>query len=159
MKLVGSLLVALGAVALYYSWRREARRSLCQGEALMGDLAVLRREMCLCRRSLPDILERELAESAFTGLAWRAMLENLEGDTDVAWSAFLTRLSSSFAPALSPLRRQLWTGGDMLARALDETREELARCLQQAKRADSERARLGSALCFSAAVLLILVLI
>ena len=73
MSALGALLVLWGAGGLYVLRRRQDMLPLRLGRALLEDLAVLRRQICLCRAPLPAILAKELCR----GPGAQALLEPL----------------------------------------------------------------------------------
>ena len=60
MSALGALLVLWGAGGLYVLRRRQDMLNRYTYRALLEDLAVLRRQICLCRAPLPAILAKEL---------------------------------------------------------------------------------------------------
>ena len=159
MKLLGCLLVAFGAVGLCLLRQREETALLDWGAAMLADLSLLRREVCLCRTPLPRVMEAFLCSSPFTGCAWQSFLRGLDQGADSAWECFLVCVPSCFAPALMPLGAHLSGGGEGLKRAIDETREELASHLRRERAELAQRSKLRWAISSCAAALVILVLI
>ena len=159
MKALGCLLIVLGAGAFCLFRESEEARLLAWGDAMLSDLSRLRREACAVRRPLPQILETALCPTPLTGRAWQALLLGLDEEGEMAWERFERAVPSCFAPALMPLGSHLATGGEDLARAIDETREELASHLHRERSERAQRTKLRCALSFSAAALVMLVLI
>ena len=138
MKWLGAVLVLWGALEGFLLRRREALTPLKVGQALAEDLEVLRCEVCLCRAPLPEILEHTL-----TG----------------CWRQAAAGLPDPLQRILAPLGSLLPTGGERLAEAIEETREELTRFLRAERERQAAEGRITAALCLSGASLLILVLI
>ena len=164
MKLIGALLVLWGASAGYLLHRRQRLRPLRVGQALLGDLAVLRHQICVRRTPLPVILERDLADGTGAEVFWRPLGELLadpcgENALPNCWTLAAAGLPAPLEEMLAPLGPLLPVGGAELERAVNETREELAGFLRSERERQAAAGRLSAALCLSGASLLILVLI
>jgi len=164
MKLIGALLVLWGAGSCYFLRRRQRLRPLWAGQALLGDLAVLRHQICVRRTPLPVILERDLTGGAGAEAFWRPLGElltdpNREKALAACWVLAAEGLPEPLGEILAPLGPLLPAGGTELEQAINETREELTGFLRAERERQATAGRLGAALCLSGASLLILVLI
>lgn len=166
MSALGALLVLWGAGGLYVLRRRQDMLPLRLGRALLEDLAVLRRQICLCRAPLPAILAKELCRGPGAQALWESLARRLERaqagegvSLSRCWTAAVRELPQPLGELLAPLGPLLPAGGGALARAIDETREELTRYLRREQERQSMAARLTAAACLSGAALVILVLI
>lgn len=163
MKLVGALLVLWGAGGCYFLQRRQSLRPLLVGQAILGDLAVLRYQICVRRAPLPLILEKELTGGAGAEAFWQPLRELLagsgEGTLPVCWEQAAEKLPGPIRRVLAPLGPLLPAGGRELEQAINETREELTGFLRSERERQAMAGRLTAALCLSGASLLILVLI
>ena len=163
MKWLGVVLVLWGALEGFLLRRRERLAPLRAGQALAEDLQVLRREVCLCRTPLPEILERSLAEGEGARYLWGplAALLRQAGERSLTdcWRQAAAGLPDPLERILAPLGSLLPTGGERLAEAIEETREELIRFLRAERERQAAEGRVTAALCLSGASLLILVLI
>lgn len=160
MKLMGAALVLLGGLGGFLLYRREARYPLTLGQALLDDLAVLRWEVCVRRAPLPALLVEELDKGAGAAAFWTP-LAGMLADAPLArcWETAASALPEPLGRIMAPLGPLLGAGGEALARAIDEGREELTVYLRAQRQRQSAGERLAAGLCLSGACLLILVLI
>ena len=160
MRLMGVLLVLGGAVGCFILRRRQDMLPLRIGQALQGDLAVLRYQICVRRAPLPLILEQELCGGEGAEALWTPLAQMLAEDTlPNCWEQAVQTLPQPLGRILGPLGPLLPAGGEELERAIDETREELTRVLRAERERQAMAGRLTAAVCLSGACLLILVLI
>ena len=165
MKLIGAALVLCGAGYAWAQRRREDLRPIRVGRALLGELAVLRYQICVLRRPLPDLLEGELTEGLGAAVFWGPLLARIREAGQVGaslpecWRSAALGLPPPLGRILAPLGTLLPVGGSRLDAAIEETREELAGFLRQETGRQAQRGRISAAVCLSGALLLILVLI
>lgn len=160
MKLLGALLVLGGAAGCFVQRRRQDMLPLRIGQALLGDLEILRYQVCACRTPLPLILERELCRGIGAEVLWQPLSRALEREAlPGCWEEAAQALPQPLGRILSPLGPLLPIGGEALGRAIEETREELTRVLRAERERQAMAGRLTAAVCLSGACLLILVLI
>lgn len=139
-------------------------RPLRLARALLADLAVLDGQIRLCRAPLPQVLAESLAEGPGGEALWGPLLERLRSK-DAArglpwcWRKTVQALPPPLDRLLSPLGTLLPVGGERLAAAIEETREELTGYVREEAVRQAGQGRITAALCLSAACLLILVLI
>ena len=128
---------------------------------------MLRRQICLCRLPCPPFWQRSCVAGRGPRPFWEPLarqLERAQAGEGVSLPPVLGRRQSGSCPSrwgklLAPLGPLLPAGGGALARAIDETREELTRYLRREQERQSMAARLTAAACLSGAALVILVLI
>lgn len=160
MKAFGVVLTIAGALLGSVQFWRQSVSELKLGRALAGDLAVLKREICISRRTLPSIclaFQNSRTEAVF----WEPLRCSLEKDgmtVQHCWETVIKRLPDNCAVRLVPLGPLLGDGGAVLAKAIDEVREELLRDISDAERNLSMSMRLVSAVCVSGACFVILML-
>lgn len=165
MKSLGAALVLLGAAGACLLRRRQALRPLLVGQALQGDLAVLRFAICVRRLPLPRVLEETLSKGPGGAALWGPLLAKLrenreQGDSlYCSWDSTVFALPGELPRILAPLGPLLPAGGERLGAAIDETREELAAYLRAERVKQAQEGRLTAGLCLAGACLLILVLI
>jgi len=163
MKWLGVLLILWGAGGFFLLRRRESLLPLKVGQALAGDLEVLRCEICLCRAPLPDILANSLAAGEGGRYLWgplaRLLPEAAERSLAGCWREAAQNLPEPLGRILAPLGPLLPVGGERLAAAIEETREELTGFLRAERERQAVEGRITAALCLSGACLVILVLI
>lgn len=163
MRALGALLVLSGALGCYLRRRREGLLPVWIGRALLGDLAVLRSQICLRRTPLPQILEEELAQGLGARWLWTPLGRALRGAGDGGlprcWAGAVRNLPEPLDRLLAPLGPLLPQGGDRLGAAIDETREELAGFLRAETARQAEQGRVTAALCLAGGCLVILVLL
>ena len=164
MKRLGVLIVLWGAGGCYLLQRRQRLQPLRVGQALLGDLAVLRYQICVRRTPLPVILERDLTSGAGAEAFWLPLGDLLAGPgagktLPNCWEQVAAELPGPLRRMLAPLGPLLPAGGAELERAINETREELTGFLRSERERQAMAGRLSAALCLSGASLLILVLI
>lgn len=162
MRAVGAALVLWGALLLYRTRRRESTLPLRVGQAVLADLAVLRYQVCVCRRPLPEICGGFPPDSLSVLLLWEPLGRRLGDDAEETLPDCWARASAGLPPPLdgylAPLGPLLAAGGERLAAAIEETREELTGYLRAETARQAEQGRVTAALCLSGACLLILVL-
>lgn len=161
MRALGAALILLGAGGLYVLRRREQMLPVLLGRALLGDLAVLRYWICVCRAPLPEILEGALGGTPGTRWLWGPLAERLGGPEGLSacWARAAAELPSPLGALLEPLGPLLPAGGERLAQAIEETREEMTRFLREEADRQASQGRITAALCLCGACLLILVLL
>ena len=161
MRALGAALVLLGGGMAWVLHRREATLAMRLGEALLGDLAVLRYHICTCRDPLPEILGRRLGEGLGSVWLWRPLLDRLGTERSLAdcWAEAAGALPEPLDRMLSPIGPLLAAGDALAERAIEETREELTGFIRAEHVRQVQSGRLSAALCLSGACLLILVLI
>ena len=163
MKALGALLVLWGAGYLYCLRRRESLLPVRIGQAVLTDLAVLRYQVCVCRRPLPEICAAFLTEGLGSQYLWaplgRRLAEPGEYTLAECWAGAASNLPPPLDRQLAPLGPLLCAGGDRLAAAIEETREEMTRFLRAEAVRQAEQRRVTAAVCLAGACLVILVLI
>lgn len=162
MKLLGALLLLGSAGALSLLRRREGQLPLRLGRALLEDLAVFRYHIQVCRTPLPELLEEVLTDGPGAERLWRPLRARLSEEGDPlprCWHMAVRTLPPPLGKLLAPLGPLLPAGGDPLAAAIEETREELTRFLREETVRQAARSRITTALCLAGACLVILVLI
>lgn len=159
MKAAGILLIVFSAVWGYLVYRRSALQALRLIRALEEELGVLRCQICVYRRSLPAILDGELCRGVGGKFLWTPLSKRLrvgEGTIGECWERTVATLPREIAVRLSPLGSLLSIGGESLARAIDEVREELLLLERDRQERQKVDLRLSAAVCFSLAALFIL---
>lgn len=162
MKLLGALLLLGSAGAMSLLRRREGQLPLRLGRALLEDLAVFRYHIQVCRTPLPELLEEVLTEGPGADRLWRPLRAVLKKERDSlpqCWSGAVRLLPPPLGKLLAPLGPLLPAGGEPLAAAIEETREELTRFLREETARQAAQSRITTALCLAGACLVILVLI
>ena len=162
MRLIGALLLLGGAGLWCLLRRREGMLPVRVGRALLEDLAVFSYQIRVRRTPLPELLEEVLAQGLGAEYLWRPLAERLaeEGASlPRCWRESVRTLPEPLGKLLLPLGPLLPAGGERLAAAIEETREELAGFLRAETARQASRGRVTAALCLSGACLLILVLI
>lgn len=163
MRLLGCGLILWATARLWLAQRQRMLMPLHLAEALSGDLALLKGRSCAGGLPLPAILERELTEGPGAAALWQPLLAALTQEEPPALPQLWRGLSDVLPPPLdkllAPLGPLLTLGGQDLSRAIDETREELTGFIRAERQRQATAQRLCAALCFSGALLVILVLI
>lgn len=163
MKLLGCVLILWAAGYGWLSARKRMMEPLRLAEALLEDLAVLKSRVCIGQLPLPRILARDLRESPGAAALWLPLSQALQNGTAPSlpkiWQRQTASLPLPLGRILSPLGPLLGVGGGTLARAIDETREELAGFIRTERHKQAANQKISAALCFSGALLVILVLI
>ena len=161
MKVLGALLILLGAGGCCFQHRREGQLPLEIGRALLEDLAVLRCQICLRRMPLPQILEEMLLDGLGAQWLWSPLSESFGGEHSLpqCWARTIEQLPDPLGRILSPLGQMLPQGGQRLGDAIEETREELSRFLRTETARQAEKDRVTAAVCLAGACMTILVLI
>jgi len=162
MKLLGVCLIILGSGGYWLVWDRRRKAEMALYRSLLQDLAVLGWNICVRRRSLPDIAATCFPSGAAAERFWLPLLRLLERQElplNECWRKTAAQLPEPLAGILSSLGELLGVGGNVLQGAIDETREELAGYLQERQRQEAQQGRLAAALCVSGALMLILVLL
>jgi len=161
MRVLGALLIFWGAGCLYLQYRRAQLLPVQVGRAILDDLAVVGYQIRFCRSPLPDILEGTQGPGA--DWLWRPLLERLraQGERGLpwCWREAAEALPPPLGRYLAPLGPLLPAGGERLAAAIEETREELTGFLREETARQASKGRVTAALCLSGACLLVLVLI
>ena len=160
MKILGSILMMVGALYAFLQFRRQSISELNLGRELVCDLAVLKREICISRRALPLICLgfHNKRSGRFFWEPLRCILAEKKLPVQRCWEAATEQLPPFLAIRLAPVGLLLGDGGTILASAIDEVREELLKDLGEAERELSLSMRLVGAVCFSSAFFLILML-
>ena len=141
MKLLGAALLLGSAGAWSFLRRLEGQLLLRLGRAL---------------------LEEVLDGGPGADRLWRplgAILGEKGGDLPRCWRMAVRPLPPPLGKLLAPLGPLLPAGGDPLAAAIEETREELTGFLREETARQAARSRITTALCLAGACLVILVLI
>ena len=161
MKLLGALLLLGSAGAWSLLRRREGQLPLRLGRALLEDLAVFRYHIQVCRTPLPELLEEVLTDGSGAERLWRPLGSFLEeGDAlPRCWSRAVRTLPPPLGKLLAPLGPLLPEGGGPLAKAVEETREELTGFLREETARQASQGRINAALSMAGACLAILVLL
>lgn len=164
-KILGIVFMLWGAARFYILRRREALLPVNIGQALLSDLAVLRWQICTRRTSLPEICGEILSGSLAAPYIWEPLNRFLRdaGTNNFTlpdcWACAAENLPPPLGRMLAPLGVLFPAGGERLAAAIDETREELGGYLRAETLRQANQGRLTAALCLSGAFLAILVLI
>ena len=156
MKTLGAMLSLWGAGLFCLLRRQEGLLPLRMGQALAAELAILRYQICICRRPLPEICE-ELSGPLWASLG-RLLREAADRTLPDCWAEAVSELPPPLDGYLASLGPLLPAGGERLAAAIEETREELTRFLRAEQVRQAAQGRITAALCLSGACLLILVL-
>lgn len=160
MKLMGCILILTSACGAYLSYRRSLLSLQRMAEKLAEDLALLRCGICIHRRTLFAILSDDLAQERSATEFWSA-LSRLLVDSDESvrscWEEAAGGLPTPFDTVLTPLGALLPAGGDVLANAIEEARSDLLRYVRTHRDGQSTKLRLAAAMCFSVALLFVLV--
>lgn len=163
MKILGALLALMGAAGFCLQRRWEGMLPVRIAQALLGDLAVLRCQICLRRASLPQILEESLTSGLGAQWFWIPLSQSLQEQDgrglSQLWSQTVQALPSPLGSLLDPLGPLLPQGGRELEAAIEETRETLADYLREETARQADRGRITAALCLAGASLAILVFI
>ena len=162
MKILGTVLILLGAGGLFVLRRRDSLLPLRVGQALAADLPVLRWQVCVCRRPLPEICTEILTDGLGAAYLWGPLgryLQERECSLPDCWARAAAGLPGPLGQFLTPLGPLLPAGGKQLADAVEETREELSGFLRAETERQADRGKITAALCLSGACLVILVLI
>lgn len=162
MKLLGTLMVFAASGGLFLLRRREALRPLRLGRAVLNDLAIFRFQIQVCRRPLPEILDVYLDAGPAAGALWRPLRILLSEKRDplpVCWRKAVQGLPPEIRKLLEPLGTLLPAGGDALAKAIEETREELTGFLREESARQASQGRVSAALCLAGSCLAVLVLL
>ncbi len=164
MKVVGALLILFGALWGHLQHRREIMLPLRLARALASDLAVLRCEICVSRRPVPVILERDLSRGMGAEYLWHPLSRLLREDGERmnmqnCWEAALAALPAPLMLCLLPLGPLLSNGGKSLEQAVDEVREELIRICRSEEERQAAQMKLSAALSISGACLAVLILL
>lgn len=162
MKVLGAMLLLGGAGLWCLIRRREGMLPLRVGRALLEDLAVLGYQIPVCRTPLPELLEETLAGGTGAEYLWRPLLERITQEGAAlpkCWRESVRTLPPPLGKLLGPLGPMLPEGGPALAKAVEETREELARFLREETARQVSQGRITAALSLAGACLVILVLI
>lgn len=162
MKLLGALLLLGGAGMWCLLRRREDMLPVRVGRALLEDLAVFGYQIRVRRTPLPELLEEVLSQGLGAAYLWGPLLERLREEADslpVCWEASVRTLPPPLGRLLGPLGPLLPEGGEVLAGAVEETREELTRFLREETVRQATQGRITAALSLAGACLAILVLV
>lgn len=162
MKILGALLILLGAFCGYVVYQRSSMQVLCLSKALADDLAVLRCRICTQRRTLPSVLACDLAQGACAPVLWiplAHLLEQSEGSVRTCWQTASEALPEPLGRCVSPLGALLPAGGETLSNAVEEARREILAFAGRQQEQQPLKLRLAAAMCFSSAALFILVCI
>ena len=154
MRWLGALLVLAGAGGGFVLVRQQSLLPMRLAQALLVDLGVLSGRICWARKPL--------AAGLGARFLWGPLLTLLEQERGHSLPDCWARAADSMPPPLNsllaPLGPLLPAGGPALARAIEETREELTGFLREERARQAAEGRLAAALCLSGACFLILVL-
>ena len=162
MKLLGVLLILGSAGCWCLFRRREAQVPIRLGRALLSDLAVFRYQIQTRRTPLPELLEEHLTAGPAAGQLWqplRALLSEEQYPLPQCWREAVRPLPPPVRKLLAPLGPLLSAGGEPLAAAIEETREELTRYIREESARQAAQGRISTALCLAGACLVILILL
>lgn len=162
MRILGAVLLLGGAGLWCLLRRREGMLPVRVGRALLEDLAVLGYQIRVRRTPLPELLEEVLAQGLGAAFLWGALLERLreeEATLPACWEASVRELPPPLDKLLLPLGPLLSEGGEALAGAVEETREELTGFLREETARQASQGRINAALSMAGACLAILVLL
>lgn len=161
MKLLGCILVLLSACGAFLSIQHSAVQRVRLAQALADDLALLRCGICIYRRTLEQILQTDLGQGAAAQfwIQLAVLLEKHEGTVRCCWESAAEGLPSPLNSIMLPLGALLPAGGETFDRAANEARDALLACVRKQETERSVKLRLTAAVCFSAAMLVILVCI
>lgn len=162
MKLIGAVLILLGAVYGYLVYRRSVSQTLQLLRALADDLPLLQWKICVQRHPLPAILAENLRGGISGACLWQPLERRLAQAREslaVCWDQTMDELPVMIAQRLAPLGKLLPLGGDTLSEMIGEVHRELLQMVQEQERQQKLTLRLSAAVSFSAAALLILVLV
>ena len=113
MRALGALLVLWGAGLFCLLRRREGLLPLRMGQAIAAELAILRYQICICRRPLPEICE-ELSGPLWTSLG-RRLREAADRTLPDCWAEAVSELPPPLDGYLASLGPLLPAGGERLA--------------------------------------------
>lgn len=163
MKLLGCGLILWAASRLWLAQRQRLLSPLRLAEAIHSDLALLKGRSCAGGLPLPAILAHDLTEGPGAAALWQPLLAALTREEPPPlpqlWRGLTRALPPPLDRLLAPLGPLLTLSGQGLSRAIDETREELTGFIRAERQRQATAQKLCAALCFSGAVLVILVLI
>jgi len=162
MRTAGIVMIVLSAFGGYGVYCRTVMQKLQLIRTLTEDLALLRCQICIHRRPLPAILDSELCHGSGGTYLWKSLAELLrrsEGTVQTCWEKAVSGLPEEVAVRLVPLGRLLPVGGEPLARAIDEVREELVMLARERQERQSVELRLSAAVCFSVTALFLIIFI
>lgn len=159
MKLMGAILILCGAAAGYWNERKNREFPLVLCRALVEDLAVLRREICVYRVPIPEILAQHLTNGPGAEYLWQPLSEKLcKGPVGMedCWLDIVSKLPCDVAGPLRSVGAALANGGEPLSRMIDEARSELVRTIHRGEARRTEQERIHAALYFGCALLAVL---
>ncbi len=159
MKLFGCFLMILSAAGVFLAIRKNTLDRMRLAKALADDLALLRCGICVYRRPLEQILQSDLGQGV-TAEFWNSLetlLAQRKGTVRCCWERTAETLPPSLDAILFPLGALLPAGGESFERAVNEAREKLLSCIRKQEEEQPVKLRLTAAVCFSAAMLIILV--
>ncbi len=162
MRLLGSLMLLSGAGLWGLMRRREGLVPVRIGRALLDDLAVLDHQIRVRRTTWPELLENILTEGPGAELLWGPLLERIRAEgapLPQCWQESVRALPPPLGKLLGALGPLLPEGGDALAKAIQETREELTRFLREEAERQASQGRITAALSLAGACLAILVFV
>ena len=157
MKAVGAALVLTGGVLARYLALEGRRQLIRWGEELYQLLEELERGVFVLRQPLPGILARCRDRASLSTPFWADVLENMEAGFAESWRQAAADVPPLYRPAVEALGASLTAGEDETL--IDLTKEEVRRAAAQERHQLGERGRLATALCLSAALLIIVVLL
>ena len=162
MKLMGTVLILLGAVYGYLVYRRSAMRIPELLRSLADDLPLLRCKICVHRYSLPAVLTEDLGHGISGVYVWLPLAQRLaqkQNSFSACWEQTMDELPILVAQRLAPLGKVLPVGGDTLSKAIEEIHRELHQLAREQEERQRVKLRLSAAVSFSAAALLILIFV
>ena len=149
----------LSAAGVFLGIRRKTLERIQLAKALEDDLALLRCGICVYRRTLEQILQTDLGQGA-AAVFWNdlaSLLDRHEGTVRCCWERASKTLPPPLDAVLFPLGALLPAGGESFERAVNEAREVLLACVRKQEAEHAVKLRLTAAVCFSTAMLIILV--
>jgi len=123
---------------------------------------VFRYQIQVRRTPLPRLLAEVLTDGLGAERLWTPLSDLLARDgasLPDSWQTAVRNLPPPLDRLLAPVGPLLCAGGEPLARAVEETREELTSFLREETARQASRSRVTAALCLGGASLLILVLL
>ncbi|MDO4315906.1 MAG: stage III sporulation protein AB [Oscillospiraceae bacterium] len=164
VKLLGSLCILAGGAMVRWVQASERRR---RRDTLSGLLAALRRmaeEIRMARTPLPDLLERLSRDCGAETAAFfhaAASAARQDGELSGAWAtaAEALPLADGDRAALRDLGKDLRGDEEKVCKAISLVIYSLAKSAEEQDRNRAQEERRATALCFSAAALLVILLI
>lgn len=166
MKMAGAMLIFLGALLGYIRNYLRMITPLKLARALACDLMALKSGVCISRRTLPALLERQLNGGVGARYLWIPFKDALEASSAgdgmtvrECWGQTVDMLPSPLSKMMLPIGAHLGAGGEILGRAIDEVREELLTYIRITEEQRGEKLKLSAALCLFGACFVVLILL